>query len=60
MSLAQLAQKLVEMIKIVPTKQIDLSEAARKLGVSKRRIYDITNVFEGKRTGINSFLAFEF
>lgn len=43
-SLAVLTKKFIELIKNSENCTIDLNEAVTKLGVQKRRIYDITNV----------------
>ena len=47
-SLGVLTRKFIELIKNSPEQMIDLNEAVQELNVSKRRIYDITNVLEGK------------
>ncbi|GAB5371669.1 hypothetical protein AAMO2058_001599800 [Amorphochlora amoebiformis] len=46
-SLSQLTKKFVELINKQEDKLLDLNDAADKLQVQKRRIYDITNVLEG-------------
>jgi len=46
-SLGLLTQKFTDLIKESPQGLLDLNQAAAKLGVQKRRIYDITNVLEG-------------
>ena len=46
-SLGLLTQKFVDLLKHAPEGVLDLNLAAEKLGVQKRRIYDITNVLEG-------------
>jgi len=46
-SLSLLTKKFVELINQQKDKLLDLNEAADKLQVQKRRIYDITNVLEG-------------
>ena len=46
-SLGLLTQKFVDLLKRAPDGILDLNQAAEKLGVQKRRIYDITNVLEG-------------
>ena len=45
--LQEITRNFLELISKAPSKSINLNEAASKLGVSKRRIYDITNVLEG-------------
>ena len=46
-SLGQLTKKFVHILRSAPGSRIDLNQAAKELGVQKRRIYDITNVLEG-------------
>ncbi len=46
-SLGVLTKKFTDLIKEAPDGVVDLNEAAIKLNVKKRRIYDITNVLEG-------------
>eukprot|EP00467_Chlorarachnion_reptans_P006243 CAMPEP_0114524220 /NCGR_PEP_ID=MMETSP0109-20121206/21729_1 /TAXON_ID=29199 /ORGANISM="Chlorarachnion reptans, Strain CCCM449" /LENGTH=272 /DNA_ID=CAMNT_0001705629 /DNA_START=74 /DNA_END=892 /DNA_ORIENTATION=+ len=46
-SLSLLTKKFVDLINQQEEKLLDLNEAAEKLEVQKRRIYDITNVLEG-------------
>jgi len=46
-SLGLLTKKFVALIQGAPEGVLDLNEAAVRLGVQKRRIYDITNVLEG-------------
>lgn len=46
-SLSFLTRKFISLLKEAPFGIIDLNVAAQKLGVQKRRIYDITNVLEG-------------
>ncbi|CAJ0581847.1 unnamed protein product, partial [Mesorhabditis spiculigera] len=47
-SLALLTKRFVKLLQESPDGYLDLNEAAERLNVSqKRRIYDITNVFEG-------------
>ncbi|MDR3582416.1 MAG: E2F family transcription factor [Candidatus Pacebacteria bacterium] len=48
-SLGELTIKFIELIKSSKHQCIDLNEAVTRLGVQKRRIYDITNVLEGIR-----------
>jgi len=47
-SLGELTKKFVTLIQATENCCIDLNEAVSKLKVQKRRIYDITNVLEGK------------
>ena len=46
-SLGELTRKFIALIQESENKSVDLNEAAKKLEVQKRRIYDITNVLEG-------------
>jgi hypothetical protein len=46
-SLEELTKKFLKILQRDPNNQVDLKQAARELGVQKRRIYDITNVMEG-------------
>lgn len=46
-SLGELTRKFIALIQESENKCVDLNEAALKLDVQKRRIYDITNVLEG-------------
>lgn len=46
-SLGLLTQKFVELLKSCPGGVLDIHEAVEKLKISRRRIYDITNVLEG-------------
>ena len=46
-SLGELTRKFIKLIQESENKSVDLNEAAVKLAVQKRRIYDITNVLEG-------------
>lgn len=46
-SLGLLTQKFVDLLRRAPEGVLDLNIAAERLGVPKRRIYDITNVLEG-------------
>mmetsp|Transcript_3520 Transcript_3520/g.6594 ORF Transcript_3520/g.6594 Transcript_3520/m.6594 type:complete len:491 (-) Transcript_3520:154-1626(-) len=46
-SLGLLTKKFVQLLTSAPNQVLDLNLAAEKLGVQKRRIYDITNVLEG-------------
>mmetsp|Transcript_6266 Transcript_6266/g.8006 ORF Transcript_6266/g.8006 Transcript_6266/m.8006 type:complete len:250 (-) Transcript_6266:243-992(-) len=58
-SLAQLTKKFVNMIETSPNGIINVKDAADKLSVKKRRLYDVTNVLEGigllKRHSKNRF-----
>lgn len=47
-SLSVLTKKFVQLIKSSPDLTLDLNQAVKELYVQKRRIYDITNVLEGK------------
>lgn len=47
-SLGILTKKFIDLIKASPDNTVDLNEAVKILNVQKRRIYDITNVLEGK------------
>ena len=46
-SLGELTRKFIKLIQESDNKSVDLNEAAIRLSVQKRRIYDITNVLEG-------------
>ena len=46
-SLGELTRKFISLIQDAPEQKVDLNDAAKILGVQKRRIYDITNVLEG-------------
>jgi len=46
-SLGLLTKKFVDVLRKAPSKPVDLNEAAERLAVQKRRIYDITNILEG-------------
>ncbi|XP_075125261.1 transcription factor E2F6 [Leptodactylus fuscus] len=48
-SLFFLTRKFVDIIKSAPQGVVDLNDAAKQLGVRKRRVYDITNVLDGIR-----------
>lgn len=47
-SLGELTKNFINYIKEQNTKEIDINEVVKRLRVKKRRIYDITNVLEGK------------
>lgn len=42
-----LTKRFIEVAQKYPTGLIELNDVAEQLGVSKRRMYDITNVLEG-------------
>jgi len=46
-SLGLLTKKFVHILRGSAANSLDLNQAAKELGVQKRRIYDITNVLEG-------------
>ena len=46
-SLVYLTQKFMDLVRSAPGGILDLNKVARKLGVQKRRVYDITNVLDG-------------
>ncbi|XP_072263626.1 transcription factor E2F6 isoform X2 [Pyxicephalus adspersus] len=46
-SLFYLTRKFMDIIKSAPEGVVDLNDAAKMLGVRKRRVYDITNVLDG-------------
>ncbi|XP_062839834.1 transcription factor E2F6 [Anolis carolinensis] len=46
-SLVHLTQRFMELLRTAPQGVLDLNEVSRKLGVRKRRVYDITNVLDG-------------
>ncbi|KAJ1686243.1 hypothetical protein LUZ63_017633 [Rhynchospora breviuscula] len=46
-SLVRLTEKFLELFNKAPGSSLDLNEAAETLKISKRRLYDITNVLEG-------------
>jgi len=48
-SLGKLTKGFVKLFQEDPSGTVDLNKASSKLGVQKRRIYDITNVLEGIR-----------
>ncbi|XP_056420185.1 transcription factor E2F6 isoform X2 [Hyla sarda] len=48
-SLFHLTRKFMDIIKSAPEGVVDLNDAAKLLGVRKRRVYDITNVLDGIR-----------
>jgi len=47
-SLGELTKNFINYIRDQKNKEIDINEVVKKLKVKKRRIYDITNVLEGK------------
>lgn len=48
-SLVDQTIKFIKYIQDLKNKIINLNDAARTLNIKKRRIYDITNIFEGKQ-----------
>ena len=42
-----MTKKFIALIQESENKSVDLNDAAKRLEVQKRRIYDITNVLEG-------------
>ena len=47
-SLEEITRKFIKYIISLKTNAIDLNEVVKALNIKKRRIYDITNVLEGK------------
>ena len=47
-SLGELTKNFIKYIKEKKNKEVNINDAVKKLKVKKRRIYDITNVLEGK------------
>ncbi len=48
-SLGELTKNFIKYIKKQEGKEININDVVRELKVKKRRIYDITNVLEGKK-----------
>ena len=48
-SLGELTKNFINYIKEQGGKEININDVVKQLKVKKRRIYDITNVLEGKR-----------
>ncbi|XP_051471299.1 transcription factor E2F6-like [Apus apus] len=46
-SLVYLTRKFMDLVRTAPDGVLDLNEVAKRLGVRKRRVYDITNVLDG-------------
>ena len=57
-SLDELTKKFIKFVLEEKSNIIDLEEIRKKMKSKKRRIYDITNVFQGKLKLINIFLLF--
>lgn len=47
-SLEEIAKKFIKYIRKSKTNKIDINDSVKNLNIKKRRIYDITNVLEGK------------
>ena len=47
-SLEEIAKKFINHIRKIKTHKIDINDAVKQFNIKKRRIYDITNVLEGK------------
>jgi hypothetical protein len=58
-SLGELTKSFINFIREQGNKEININELVKKLKVKKRRIYDITNVLEGKYL-LMDFLIFNF
>lgn len=56
-SLGELTKNFISFIKDQDQREIDINDVVKQLKVKKRRIYDITNVLEGKSIDITKFLA---
>ena len=57
-SLEELAKKFIKFVLKEKSNIINLEEIRKKLKSPKRRIYDITNVFQGKKILIDIFILF--
>lgn len=57
-SLDELTKKFIKIVLEERSNIINLEEIRKKLKSKKRRIYDITNVFQGKKILIDIFFLF--
>jgi hypothetical protein len=57
-SLDELTKKFIKFVLEEKSNIINLEEVRKKLKSKKRRIYDITNVFQGKKILIDIFILF--
>ena len=57
-SLDELTKKFIKIVLEERSNIINLEEIRKKLKSKKRRIYDITNVFQGKKISIDIFILF--
>ena len=57
-SLDELTKKFIKFVLEEKSNIINLEEIRKKLKSKKRRIYDITNVFQGKKILIDIFILF--
>ena len=56
-SLDELTKAFIDYVKETKKAEININDVVKKLKVKKRRIYDITNVLEGKKTKYNFFIS---
>jgi len=59
-SLGELTKNFIDFIRNQDERIININDVVRKLKVKKRRIYDITNVLEGKIILFNTKIYFIF
>ena len=57
-SLDELTKKFIKFVLEEKSNIINLEEIRKKMKSQKRRIYDITNVFQGKKILIDIFILF--
>ena len=57
-SLDELTKKFIKFVLEEKSNIINLEEMRKKMKSQKRRIYDITNVFQGKKILIDLFILF--
>ena len=57
-SLDELTKKFIKFVLEEKSNIINLEEVRKRLKSKKRRIYDITNVFQGKKILIDLFILF--
>jgi hypothetical protein len=57
-SLDELTKKFIKFVLEEKSNIINLEEMRKKMKSQKRRIYDITNVFQGKKILIDIFILF--